>query len=68
VFASHGLFSRDAYAKIAGSVVEQIIVTNSIPLKPGAPAGKITQLPVHILLAEAIRRTAEHESISHMFT
>ncbi len=46
VFASHGLFSRDAYAKIGASQVEQIIVTNTIPLRPGAPEGKITQLSV----------------------
>lgn len=67
VFASHGLFSRDAYAKIGASQVEQIIVTNTIPLRPGAPEGKITQLSVSVLLAEAIRRTVQRESISTMF-
>lgn len=68
VFATHGLFSGEAYKRIETSVVEQVIVTNSIPLRPGAPKGKITQLDLSVLIAEAIRRTNQKESISDMFT
>lgn len=75
MFASHGLFSKDAYKKIADSCIEQIIVTNSIPLKEGAPKGRVIQLsvcnalasPVATLIAETIRRIAQNESIMSMF-
>lgn len=69
------MFSRDAYKKIADSCIEQIIVTDSIPLKEGAPEGRIVQLsicnyfsePIATFLAEAIRRIVQNESLMSMF-
>lgn len=67
--AAHGLFSGAAVERIAGSQLEQVIVLNTIPLKPEAKTcSKITQLSVGPLLAEAIRRVQTKSSVSELFT
>jgi len=66
-FCTHPVLSGDAYKKISGSVLEELVVTNSIPLKPGAPE-KIRQLSLAPLLAETIQRIHEGKSISNLFT
>lgn len=65
-FASHGLFSGPAYDRIAKSCLEKVVVTNSIPLKEGAP-DKIVQLNIAPLLAETIARIHLNKSISALF-
>jgi ribose-phosphate pyrophosphokinase len=67
-FATHGLFSGNAFDNIKKSNIQQIIVTNSIPAKPGEDqVDKITRLSVGTLLAEAIRRVQAKESVSSLF-
>ncbi len=67
-FASHGLFSGPASDRIARSVLEEVVVTNTIPLKASARANeKIVQLSVAPLLAEAIKRVHFKRSISELF-
>lgn len=67
-FASHGLFSGPASERIARSVLEEVVVTNTIPLKAGAKANeKIVQLSVAPLLAEAVKRVHYKQSISELF-
>ena len=67
-FASHGLFSGPASDRIARSVLEEVVVTNTIPLKAGAKANeKIVQLSVAPLLAEAIKRVHLKQSVSELF-
>jgi len=65
-YATHGLFSNDAYKRIANSDLEKVIVTNSIPLKPNAPA-KIVQLSIGHLLSDAIARIHLKQSVSALF-
>lgn len=67
-YATHPVFSGKAAENIGGSVIDQVIVTDSIRLSPEmAATGKVTQLTLSSMLAEAIRRISNEESISAMF-
>lgn len=67
-YATHAVFSGDAAQIIGNSVLDQVIVTDSISLsKEMADTGKITTLSLSRMLAEAIRRISNEESISAMF-
>ena len=67
-FATHGLFSGPAPDRIARSALEEVVVTNTIPLKAAArSAEKIVQLSVAPLLAEAIKRVHQRQSVSELF-
>ena len=67
-FASHGLFSGTASDRIARSELEEVVVTNTIPLAPSSRSNsKIHQLSVAPLLAEAIRRVHLRQSVSDLF-
>ncbi|MGD1149024.1 MAG: ribose-phosphate pyrophosphokinase [Thermoanaerobaculaceae bacterium] len=64
----HPVLSGPAVERIEKSVVEQIIVTDTIPLNPAARGcAKIRQLSVAELLGEAIRRIHEAKSVSSLF-
>ena len=65
---SHGVLSGPARERIANcKELSEVIITNSIPLKDAANCPKIKQLSVAPLLAEAIARTHNEESISSLF-
>jgi ribose-phosphate pyrophosphokinase len=65
---THAVLSGPAIRRIEESPLEELIVTNTIPLGPEAQGcSKIKTLSVAHLLAEAIRRTHEEESISSLF-
>lgn len=65
---THPVLSGPAIQKINDSPLEELIVTNSIPLSPEAEScKKIKVLSVAHLIAEAIRRTHQEESISSLF-
>ncbi|HWX75901.1 MAG TPA: ribose-phosphate pyrophosphokinase [Candidatus Acidoferrales bacterium] len=65
---THPVLSGPAIARIAESPLEELIVTNTIPLSPQAQhCSKIKVLSVAHLIGEAIRRTHEEESISSLF-
>lgn len=68
VFAciTHPLFSANALSKIAGSVIEEMIVTDTIPIRSSLP-DNITQVTIGPLLGEAIIRTHQGQSISELF-
>ncbi len=61
------MFTEEAYELVEESPLEEMVVTDSIPLEPGRPQGKIRVLPVAPLLAEAIRRIHTGESVSALF-
>jgi ribose-phosphate pyrophosphokinase len=67
-FASHGVFSGPAPERIASSVLTELVVLDTIPLSPQAQAtGKITQLPVGPMIAQAIYNIHQKKSISALF-
>jgi ribose-phosphate pyrophosphokinase len=66
--ATHAVLSGPAVERISGSVLDELVVTNSIPLKPEAQAcGKIRTLSVAPLLARAIQSIHEGGSVSTLF-
>jgi ribose-phosphate pyrophosphokinase len=70
VFASatHGVLSGPAVERIGKSRIERVIVTDTIPLSPeGQANGKIVQVSVSDLLAEAIYRIHNYDSVSSLF-
>jgi ribose-phosphate pyrophosphokinase len=65
---THAVLSGPAIKRIEDSALEELIVTNTIPLGPQAQGcRKIKTLSVAHLIGEAIRRTHEEESISSLF-
>jgi ribose-phosphate pyrophosphokinase len=65
--AVHGVLSGPAIARIKESVLEEVIITNTVPLTPERQLPKIRVLSVAPLLAEAIRRIHDEESVSTLF-
>ena len=64
-FASHGLLSGTAADRIRHSELDEVVVTNTIPLPANAAGvGKIVQLSVAPLLGEAISRVHLKRSVS----
>ncbi|MDX1903532.1 MAG: ribose-phosphate pyrophosphokinase [Thermonemataceae bacterium] len=62
---THPVLSGKAYENIENSVLEELIVSDTIPLKK--ECNKITVLSVANLFAKAIRSVHEYESISSLF-
>ena len=63
--ATHPILSGNAYERIEGSVLEELIVTDSIPLKQ--PSDKIKVLSCADLFAEVMHRVHHNEPISSKF-
>ncbi len=59
---THPVFSGKAYNRIANSVFEEVIVSDTIPMKKKCP--KVTVLTASRLFADVIQRVHNHESIS----
>ncbi len=67
-YATHPILSGPAVDNILGSVLDELVVGDTIPLAESARrSGKIRQLSVAGLIAEAIRRVSNEESVSAMF-
>ena len=65
--AVHGVLSGPAIKRIENSALEEVVITNSVPLTPDKANPKIHVLSVAPLLAEAIRRIHDEESVSTLF-
>ncbi|SFX66668.1 ribose-phosphate pyrophosphokinase [Marinospirillum alkaliphilum DSM 21637] len=67
-YSTHAVLSGAAINNLSKSVLDELIVTDTIPLSKEALAcGRIRQLTISGLLAEAVRRVSNEESISAMF-
>lgn len=67
-YCTHPVLSGPAIKNIEESVIDEIVVTNTITLQPEAQqCKKIRSLDISQMLAESIRRINEEESISSMF-
>jgi ribose-phosphate pyrophosphokinase len=64
--ATHPVLSGNAYENLAASSFEQIVVTDTIPLRPGAP-DNIRVLSCAELLTDSIRRIFTDDSVSEVF-
>lgn len=67
-FGVHAPLSGGAAGLIARSAIQQVVVTNTIPLTAAQKGDKIEVLTVAPLIAEAIKRIHEDVSVSALFT
>jgi len=65
--ATHGLLSGPAIDRLRDSTIEQLVITDTIPLAPGRQIDKIEVLSVAPMLAEGIRRIHADLSLSSIF-
>ncbi|HYS80800.1 MAG TPA: ribose-phosphate pyrophosphokinase [Anaeromyxobacteraceae bacterium] len=67
-YATHAVLSGPAVERIQKSPIEEIVVTDTIPLAPAAQGlTKIKQLPTARLFAEAVKRIYNADSLSSLF-
>ena len=67
-YITHAVLSGDAVSKIDRSVLDELVVTDTIPLSVQATqSSKIRQLSVAGLLAETMRRIRDEESVSSLY-
>ncbi|KAG8004560.1 Ribose-phosphate pyrophosphokinase 2 [Nibea albiflora] len=66
---THGIFSGPAISRINSAPFEAVVVTNTIPQEEKMKAcPKIQVIDISMILAEAIRRTHNGESVSYLFS
>ncbi|MGR8979381.1 MAG: ribose-phosphate diphosphokinase [Gammaproteobacteria bacterium] len=67
-YCTHAVLSGSAMKNLSGSVLDELVVTDTIPLSLEASrSGKIRQLSVAEMLAETIRRIGAGESVSSLY-
>ena len=65
--ATHGIFSGAAFERLEESVIEEIVVTDTIPVPEGSAGGKIQILSVDRILSDTIHNVFCDESVSEIF-
>jgi ribose-phosphate pyrophosphokinase len=67
-YCTHAVFSGPAIDRIDKSKLDEVVITNTIPLNDASTASnKIRQLSVAFLFAETIRRITDGESVTSLF-
>jgi len=67
-YCTHGVLSGGAAERITNSALDELVVTDTIPLRDdAAKCGKIRPLSVGALLAETISRITKSDSVSSLF-
>jgi ribose-phosphate pyrophosphokinase len=64
--ATHGIFSGRAYETLGASPLSGIVVTDTVPLRSGAPEN-IRVLTSTDILADSVRRIFTDDSVSEIF-
>ena len=67
VYCVHPLLSKDAVKKIIKGPIDDVVVTDTIPLRGSAAERKFNVVSVSRLLSEAIKRIHENRSVSSLF-
>jgi len=68
-YCTHPVFSGPAVERIGQSQIDEVVITNTIPLGgQGRDCAKIRQLSVAFLFAETIRRISDGESVTSLFS
>jgi ribose-phosphate pyrophosphokinase len=65
--ATHGLLSGPAVDRLKNSVIEKVVVTNTLPLPPEKQFDKLEVLSVAQIIADAIEAVFEESSVSEIF-
>ncbi len=67
-YCTHAVFSGPAIDRITASQVDEVVITNTIPLsEAGRACAKVRPLSVAFLFAETIRRISDGESVTSLF-
>ncbi|NML13399.1 ribose-phosphate pyrophosphokinase [Azohydromonas caseinilytica] len=67
-YCTHAVFSGPAISRIESSALDEVVITNTIPMSEAARGcRKIRQLSVAFLFAETIRRISDGESVTSLF-
>jgi ribose-phosphate pyrophosphokinase len=67
-YCTHPVLSGRALENLTGSALDELVVTDSIPLRPElVDSGRVRVMTIAELLGEAVRRVSNEESISAMF-
>ena len=66
--ATHGVLSRDAVTMIEASALQELVLTDTIPLQPEKRIPKIHTLSIAPLIGEAIKRIHRGESVGALFS
>jgi ribose-phosphate pyrophosphokinase len=67
-YCTHAVLSGGAIERITSSALDELVVTDTIPLSEGAAkSGRIRQLSIASLLAETINRISKSDSVSSLF-
>nr|MBW4053437.1 ribose-phosphate diphosphokinase [Pseudomonadota bacterium] len=67
-YITHPVLSGEAVERISRSALDELIVTDTVPLSAAARGcSRIRQLSVAALLAETIRRIRDEESVSSLY-
>ena len=64
---THSQLSSAGLARLRGSAIDELIVTDTVPQPAFAPEDKVVQLSVAKLFGEAIRRIHNDESVNSLF-
>lgn len=68
-YCTHPVLSGKAIENLENSMIDELVVTDTIPLsEKAAKCKKIRQLSIDAMLSEAIRRVSNEESVSSMFS
>ena len=68
-YCTHPVFSGPAVERLRNSALDEVVITNTIPLsKEARGCDKIRQLSVAFLFAETIRRISDGESVTSLFS
>src|ERR687888_581255 len=65
--ATHGIFSPPAIARIEESVLDSVVVTDTVPVDPLTKPDRVTVLTVADILAETIHNVFADDSVSAIF-
>ncbi len=67
-YVTHGVLSEGAVARVDASILDELVVTDSIAANDALRAArKVRQISIAPLIAEAVRRIAHEESVSKLF-
>ncbi len=68
-YCTHAVFSGPAIERIKASALDEVVITNTIPLNEAAKStAKIRQLSTAFLFAETIRRITDGDSVTSLFS
>lgn len=67
VAATHAIFSDPATERLQDAAIDEVVVTDTIPLPPEKTFASLTVLPIAPLLARAIKEVFEDGSVTSMF-